>query len=122
MKNILVKYRRTRRSILAPAVLAVLGMNRKAMPDSARRPCFVGCGKWADGITAEGSAAKEGHTAAAGPDAVSPESTGYIYGQACGAEDPWAGVKENTGDIRFNRRGDMRPFGASEVRAWIKLP
>jgi 3D (Asp-Asp-Asp) domain-containing protein len=82
-------------------------------------PCKKCCGKWADGITATGTKAKQGRTIAVDPDVISYGTEVEIDGKTYIAEDRGYGINGNRIDIFFNSHKEALAWGIQKKQVKI---
>lgn len=86
-------------------------------------PCEKCCGKWADGITATGTAATQGRTVAVDPAVIELGSTVYFEGadglvSGFVAEDTGGAIKGNRIDLFFDSHTDALNWGVRELEVF----
>lgn len=89
-------------------------------------PCSRCCGRWADGITATGTAATEGRTIAVDPDIIPYGSTVTLYYESgeehsYTAEDCGCGIRGNRIDVFFDDHRTAREFGVQSAMVYVEV-
>lgn len=84
-------------------------------------PCSICCGKYADGITATGTKATEGRTAAVDPNVIPLGSTIWIpsLGLTLTAEDTGSAIKGNIIDIFFGSHKEASNFDRQKLEIYV---
>ena len=106
-----------------PYVEVVTLSNKESLGEfviTAYCPCEKCCGKYADGITASGTAATEGRTCAVDPEVIPLGTEIEIDGVKYIAEDTGGAIKGNRIDICFNDHRSAVMYGVKCKEVYVQ--